>query len=114
MQNAAQLIIKIESLPAPSHPIAAAAAAAAVVWIRLFFLLNPPNSCTSAHIDVTVAKKLLTVCRRSSKNVRCLVLSPCAMMKRDEKQLMMRRTKTGRTLRARTYTTQSAQLCPTF
>lgn len=61
------------------------------VSVSVFF--NAPNSCTSAHIDVTGAKKLLTVCRRSSKNVLCLLRSPCAMMKHDEKQLMMRRTK---------------------
>lgn len=64
------------------------------VSVSVFF--SSLNSCMSAHIDVTGAKKLLTketVCRLSSKNVLCLLLSPCAMMKHDEKQLMMRHTK---------------------
>lgn len=91
-------------LPPPSSPLLS-------VSVSVFF--NSLNICMSAHIDVTGAKKLLTkdtVCRLSSKNVLCLLLSPCAMMKHDEKQLMMRHTKPQIIY----YTHTRSELCLTF
>lgn len=63
------------------------------VAVSLFLQL--PEQLYVCKFDVTGAKRLLTketVCTLSSKNVLCLLLSPCAMMKHNEKQFTERHT----------------------
>lgn len=64
--------------------------------LPLFLFVFVSEQLYVCTFDVIEAKRLLTketVCSLSSKNVLCLLLSPCAMMKQDEKQFTARHTK---------------------